>query len=253
MNLPARAGTRRSLLPPGQGNTCSGAEAPGRAQPGGRRRERARCNVTVKNIIKTISYIGALLLLPLVVGCGPNVPKVAKLAPTDVIVAFGDSLTFGLGATEAESYPIVLGQLIARKVVRAGVSGEVTEGGLARLQEVIDEHKPKLVIVCLGGNDMLRKVNEAQTQTNLRTIIKTIKAQGIAVVLVGVPKPALVTSAPPFYAEIAKEFGIPYEGKIVTDVLYQRDQKSDAIHPNAKGYRRMAEAIAALLKKAGAV
>ncbi len=189
----------------------------------------------------------------LAAGCGGNVPKLGKLAPTDVIVAFGDSLTFGTGATEAESYPIVLGQLIARKVVRAGVPGEVTEGGLARVQEVIDEHKPKLMIVCLGGNDMLRKVDEAQTQSNLRAIIKSIQSQGIAVVLVGVPKPALLTGAPPFYEAIAKEFGIPYEGKIVTDVLYQRDQKSDAIHPNAKGYRRMAEAIAALLKKAGAV
>ena len=187
------------------------------------------------------------------VGCGPGVPKVGKLAPTDVIVAFGDSLTFGTGASEAESYPVVLGQLIARKVVRAGVPGEVTEGGLTRVQDVIDEHKPKLMIVCLGGNDMLRKVDEGQTKANLRAIIKTLQTQGIAVALVGVPKPALVTGAPPFYQEIAKEFGIPYEGKIVTDVLYQRDQKSDAIHPNAKGYRRMAEAIAALLKKAGAV
>jgi lysophospholipase L1-like esterase len=100
---------------------------------------------------------------------------------------------------------------------------------------------------------MLRKVDEGQTQSNLRAIIKAIQAQGIAVVLVGVPKPALVTSPPPFYEAIAKEFGIPYEGKIVTDVLYKPDQKSDSIHPNAKGYRRMAEAIAALLKKAGAV
>ena len=148
---------------------------------------------------------------------------------------------------------MVLGQLIGRQVVRAGVPGEVTEGGLARVQQVIDEHKPTLMIVCLGGNDMLRKMDDAQTKANLRAIIKTVKAQRIGVVLVGVPKPALVTSAPPFYDEIAKEFGIPYEGRIVTDVLYQRDQKSDAIHPNAKGYRRMAEAIAALLKKAGAV
>ena len=207
----------------------------------------------LKYVIKTNSYILLLLWAVLLAGCGANVPKVAKLAPADVIVAFGDSLTFGVGASEAESYPLVLGQLISRKVVRAGVSGEITEGGLARLQDVIDEHKPKLMIVCLGGNDMLRKLDEAQTKANLRSIINTIKSQGIGVVLVGVPKPALVTSAPPFYAEIAKEFGIPYEGKIVTDVLYQRDQKSDAIHPNAKGYRRMAEAIAALLKKAGAL
>jgi acyl-CoA thioesterase I len=191
--------------------------------------------------------------LALLAGCGGSVPKLGRLAASDVIVAFGDSLTFGTGASEAESYPIVLGQLIARKVIRAGVPGEVTEGGLARLQEVIDEHKPRLMIVCLGGNDMLRKLDETQTRNNLRTIIQTIKAQGIAVVLMGVPKPALVTSAPPFYEDIAKEFGIPYEGKIVTDVLYQAGQKSDAIHPNAKGYRRMAEALAALLKKAGAV
>ena len=207
----------------------------------------------MEKVIKTISYTIFLVWLALVAGCGQAVPKVSKLASADVIVAFGDSLTFGTGASEAESYPLVLGQLIARKVVRAGVPGEVTEGGLARLQEVIDEHKPKLMIVCLGGNDMLRKVNEAQTKSNLRAIVRTLKAQGISVVLVGVPRPALLTSAPPYFEEIAKENGIPYEGKIVTDILYQRDQKSDAIHPNAKGYRRMAEAIAALLKKSGAI
>jgi len=206
-----------------------------------------------KNIIKTNTYVFIALWLLVLASCGGNVPKLGKLAPSDVIVAFGDSLTFGTGASEAESYPVVLGQLIARNVVRAGVPGEVTEGGLARLQSVIDEHKPKLMIVCLGGNDMLRKVAESETRANLRTIIKTIQSQGIAVVLVGVPRPALVTSAAPLFDEIAKEFKIPYEGKIVTDVLYKPDQKSDAIHPNAKGYRRMAEAVAALLKKAGAV
>jgi acyl-CoA thioesterase I len=204
------------------------------------------------NSIKSYSYI-ILAWLILAAGCSSSVPKLGKLASTDVIVAYGDSLTFGTGASEAESYPLVLGQLIGRSVVRAGVPGETTEGGLARLQSVIDEHQPKLMIVCLGGNDMLRKLDEAQTTANLRALLKTIQSQGIAAVLVGVPKPALVTSAPPFYEAIAKEFGIPYEGTIVTDVLYQRDQKSDAIHPNAKGYRRMAEAIATLLKKAGAI
>lgn len=204
----------------------------------------------MKNIIKTITYIVCLACLA---GCGEKTPKLTKLAPNDVIVAFGDSLTFGTGANEAESYPVVLGRLIARDVVRAGVPGEQTEGGLARLQSVIDEYKPRLMIVCLGGNDMLRKVSEAQTRANLRTIIKTIQSQGIAVVLVGVPKPALVTSAAPMFEEIARELKIPYEGKIVTDVLYRPDEKSDPIHPNAKGYKRMAEGIAALLKKAGAV
>ena len=186
-------------------------------------------------------------------GCGKKVPSVSPVGPNDVIVAFGDSLTYGTGASAAESYPAVLAQLVGRKVVRAGVPGEVTGGGLARLAAVIEEHRPALMIVCLGGNDMLGKVDEATIRANLREIIKTIKAAGISVVLIGVPKPALITNAAAFYAEIAQEFDVPYEGKVVTDVLYQRELKSDPIHPNARGYRKMAEAIAELLKKAGAI
>jgi lysophospholipase L1-like esterase len=195
----------------------------------------------------------APLLIAALLGCGERVPRVPAVAPNEVIVAFGDSLTYGTGATEFESYPAVLAQLIGRSVVRAGVPGEVTAQGLARLPQVIAEHRPALMIVCLGGNDMLRKVDEAQVKKNLGEIIQAIRSRGIAVVLVGVPKPALITSAPAFYGELAKEFGVPYEGKVVTDVMYQIDLKADPIHPNAKGYRRIAEAIAELMKKAGAI
>ena len=197
--------------------------------------------------------LAAALAVIALAACGNKVPQLPQLAASDVIVAFGDSLTFGTGASEQESYPVVLGSLVARQVVRAGVPGEVTAQGLARLPGVIEEHRPKLVIVCLGGNDMLRKVSEAEIRSNLKTIIKTLKDQGIGIVLVGVPKPALITSSAEFYAEIAKEFGIPYEGRIVTSVLYSPDMRADPIHPNAKGYRRMAEALAELLKKAGAI
>ena len=194
-----------------------------------------------------------LLLIAALVSCGERVPRVPAVGPNEVIVAFGDSLTYGIGAAESESYPVVLAQLIGRTVVRAGVPGEITAQGLGRIEQVIEAHRPALMIVCLGGNDMLRRVDEAQVRRNLREIIRTIKARGIAVVLVGVPRPALITSAAAFYGELAKEFDIPYEGKVVTDVLYQLELKADPIHPNAKGYRRMAEAIAELLKKAGAI
>ena len=201
------------------------------------------------------SFLGLLLLAAALVlpGCGQKGPTLPRLAPSDVIVALGDSLTFGTGAAEEESYPAVLAQLIGRTVVRSGVPGEVTAQGLARLPDVIAEHNPRLVIVCLGGNDMLRKVADAEIRRNLAAIVKTLKDRGIAAVLVGVPRPALITSAPEFYAEIAKEAAIPYEGKVVTSVLYSNETKSDPIHPNAKGYRRMAEAIAELLRKAGAI
>jgi lysophospholipase L1-like esterase len=201
--------------------------------------------------VKRLAF--APLLIAALMGCGEQVPRVPAVAPNEVIVAFGDSLTYGTGAAESESYPAVLAQLIGRRVVRAGVPGEVTAQGLARIEQVIEAHRPALMIVCLGGNDMLRKVDEAQVKKNLGEIIRAIRSRGIAVVLVGVPKPALITSAPAFYGELAKEFGIPYEGKVVTDVMYQLELKADPIHPNAKGYRRMAEAIAALLRKAGAV
>jgi len=209
--------------------------------------------LTTPRLLTRIALAAFLIAATAVAGCGRKVPGVSPVGPNDIIVAFGDSLTYGTGAAEHESYPAALAELIGRKVVRAGVPGEVTAGALARLPAVIAEHRPALMIVCLGGNDMLRKVDEESIKANLREIIRTIKAGGISVVLVGVPKPALITSTAAFYAEIAKEFDIPYEGKIVTDVLYQRELKSDTIHPNARGYRRMAEAIAELLRKAGAV
>lgn len=189
----------------------------------------------------------------LLAGCGEKTPRLPRLAESDVIVAFGDSLTYGTGAAEHESYPAVLSQLIGRTVVRSGVPGEVTADGLKRLPEVLDEHQPRLVIVCLGGNDMLRKVERSEIRTNLREIVRAIKARGIDVVLVGVPQPSLIASAPEFYAEIAEEFDVPYEGRIVPRVLYSPELKADPIHPNARGYRRMAEAIAELLKHSGAL
>ena len=186
-------------------------------------------------------------------GCPDKAPLLPKLGATDVIVAFGDSLTYGTGAAESESYPAVLAQLTGHTVIGAGMPGEITAQALQRLPGVLDEHKPRLVIICLGGNDMLRKVNDTDTAANLRAIVRTTRQSGAAVVLIGVPRPALLTSAPKFYAEIAHEFAIPYEGAIVTNVLYKPELKSDPIHPNAAGYRKIAGAVADLLRKAGAV
>jgi lysophospholipase L1-like esterase len=198
--------------------------------------------------------LGALFLaLALAAGCGKDAPRLPPLGTRDVIVAFGDSLTYGTGAAEHESYPAVLAQLVGRPVVGAGIPGEVTAQGLRRLPAVLDEHQPRLVIVCLGGNDMLRKVGAAEIKRNLEGMLRELRARGISAVLVGVPKPALWTSSADFYAELAREFGVPYEGEIVTSVLYSSDMKSDPIHPNAKGYRRIAEALARLLRDAGAV
>jgi len=197
--------------------------------------------------------IAAVTAFAIFTGCSGSTPRVAKLAAADVVLAFGDSLTYGTGAKAEESYPAVLSQLLSRTVVRAGIPGEQSAGGLERLPGVLDEHRPRLVIVCLGGNDMLRKQPHDAIESNLRAILKEIRSRGMDAVLVGVPAPGLITSAPEFYDKLAKEFGIPYEGKVVTSVLYKPELKSDPIHPNADGYRRIAEAMAKLLRDAGAI
>ena len=197
--------------------------------------------------------LALLLICGLLAGCGDRVPRPGALGADDIVLAFGDSLTYGTGAKPEESYPAVLARLINRPVVRSGVPGEKTDGGLQRIAGVLDEHRPKLVIVCLGGNDMLRKVDKTVTENNLRGILREIRSRGLDAMLIGVPQPALVTSAPAFYEKLAKEFSIPYVAGVVTSVLYKPELKSDPIHPNAEGYRRIAEAVATLLRNAGAV
>jgi acyl-CoA thioesterase I len=213
----------------------------------------------VNSSIKLNSYVrsvAAILLvyISLLAGCSSKTAPLPKLAANDVVLAFGDSLTFGTGANENDSYPAILSSLIKRKVIRAGVPGETSAEGLRRLPDALDEHQPKLMILCLGGNDFLRKLGEQQAENNLRDMIKLSRARGISVMLLGVPKPALFGGgSADFYRKLAQEFNLPIEENIFGEVLHKNELKSDAVHPNAKGYRVVAEAVAGLLKKAGAV
>ena len=198
----------------------------------------------------------ALLLLailsPLLTACGRSTPQTERLATDAVILAFGDSLTFGTGAQAHESYPATLEKLIGRKVDNRGVPGEVTATGLARLPGILDEVQPRLLILCHGGNDLLRKLDESQAAENLRAMIRMAKARGIAVALVGVPKPGFFPTPPDFYEKLAGEFNLPYEGKALSSILSDNALRSDLVHPNAMGYARFAEALATLLKASGA-
>jgi acyl-CoA thioesterase I len=194
-----------------------------------------------------------LLIVALLAGCGKSAPPLPTLAAGDLVLAFGDSLTYGTGAREEESYPAVLEALIGRRVAREGFPGEVTEQGVERLPALLDEHRPRLLLLCMGGNDMLHKLDPAVTEANLREMVRLTRNRGIAVVLIGVPEPRLFGGVAGFYQSIAGDYGIPLEEEVLKDVLYDNAYKSDAIHPNARGYRRVAEALAALLRKAGAV
>jgi lysophospholipase L1-like esterase len=187
------------------------------------------------------------------VGCGVGEPRLPRLSDDAVILAFGDSLTHGTGARESEAYPAQLQALIGRQVINAGVPGETSGEGLRRLPEALAAHQPRLVLLCLGGNDMLRGLDPAQTAGNLRAMVRLARAQGAAVALIGVPEPKLFSGPPGYFADIAAEFALPYEGEVFDEVLKTRALKSDPVHANAAGYRRVAERLAELLDDAGAL
>jgi lysophospholipase L1-like esterase len=195
-----------------------------------------------------------LLLLLAPGACGPGTPQLPPLPEDGLVLAFGDSLTYGTGAAAQDSYPAVLERLIGRRVIRSGVPGEVSAKGLQRLAGALEQFRPDLLVLCHGGNDFLRLKNDDKTAANLRAMVKLATSQGVGVVLVGVPKPGLFLSdGAGFYERIAGDFAIPYAGEVLAEILGSPGLKSDTIHPNAAGYRKLAEAIAALLKESGAV
>lgn len=197
--------------------------------------------------------LAAVALALVLAACSGDDTRLPKLASSDVILAFGDSLTYGTGAKPEQSYPAVLQAAIGRKVVNAGVPGEITADGLKRLPGVLERTNPKLVLLCHGGNDMLRKKGVKNAENNLREMIRIIREHGAAVVMLGVPDPGLFLSTADFYKRVADDLQVPIETDIVPDLLGDNEFKSDHVHPNAKGYRRMAAAVEALLKEYGAL
>lgn len=200
------------------------------------------------------ALLGLLALLLALAACGPSAPRVERLPAQAVILAFGDSLTLGTGAGHGESYPAVLERLIGRRVVAEGVRGEVSGAGLRRLAKALDRHRPDLLILCHGGNDILRRHDRATTEANLRAMVELARGRGVDVVLIGVPEPGLwISEGAELYARVADAYRLPYEGEVLAEIITSNSLKSDSVHPNAAGYRLMAEAVAQLLQQSGAI
>ena len=198
--------------------------------------------------MRRIAYIGILCFLAFSISCGRH-PGIKQLSESSVVVAFGNSLTYGIGTENAQSYPAVLSDMLRCRVVNAGVPGEDTSSALDRLPTILQKEKVDLVIICHGGNDMLRRQNKNTTKQNLDALITTARNAGADVILIGVPKPGLFLNVPSFYKKLAKEHGIPLDSDIIADVLSNPSLKSDHVHPNAAGYYEIAQAIADLIKK----
>ena len=191
---------------------------------------------------------GAGLLLVTLAGCGRDKKTAQPVPPGSTVLALGDSLTFGTGASAETSYPTVLAGLTGWNVVNAGVPGDTSAQALARLPALLAEHQPKLVIVSIGGNDFLRKLPESDTRTHVHAICKQSLDAGAQVLLVAVPRATVAAALGQMtdhalYAEVAKDLKIPLQREAWGEVLAQPDLRADAVHANARGYAQFARSV----------
>ena len=202
---------------------------------------------------QSICLVAFVLLSALGLSACDRQPKLSKLAPDAVILAFGDSLTYGTGAAPGHDYPSILAQQIAHPVINAGIAGEISADGLARLPALLDEHQPKLLILIHGGNDILRRLDPKQTEQNLIAMISAAKQRGIGAVLLAVPDLNLTLSSAALYKSVAETTKTPLDNDAVPQILRKAELKADQVHPNAAGYQQLAERVASLLKQSGAL
>jgi acyl-CoA thioesterase-1 len=164
------------------------------------------------------------------------------------VIAFGDSLTFGYGAAPGEDYPARLSSQIGAPVENAGVSGDTTETALARLDRDVLAKNPRIVIVGLGGNDYLQQVPIATTEVNLRSIVRRIHGGGAMVILLGFEFPSLNARYDTMYERVAEEERTLLVPGVLSGILTDSNLRSDAIHPNARGYELMAKRLSKPLR-----
>ena len=190
------------------------------------------------------------------VACGRKPPRAQAVPPGATVLALGDSLTSGVGATADTAYPAELARLTGWTVVNGGVSGDTSAQALARLPGLLQQHQPALVIVSIGGNDFLRRQSAATARANIHRICSEAKGSGAQVLLVAVPELSLMAAAGrlsdhPMYEEIAEKLKIPLHAKGWSSVLAQERLRSDPIHANAAGYAEFAQQLVGTLRQTG--
>jgi acyl-CoA hydrolase len=197
-----------------------------------------------------------VMLVLLLVGCNDS-PNYPTLTPGTVVLAFGDSVTHGTGAGQGQSYPVRLAQRSGWEIMNAGVPGDTAAAAKSRIEPLLQETMPRVVIVELGGNDFLRRRPEHEVKADLRIILQQVKAHGALPVLIGVPELSIIRatlgslSDSDIYAELANEEGVLLVKDVLSAVLSDASLRADRIHPNAEGYRALANGIADALADAG--
>lgn len=167
----------------------------------------------------------------------------ANIPPkNETIVAFGDSLVYGVGATRGNDFVSLLEKQTGRDIVNLGVPGNTTKDGLNRIDEVL-KLDPGIIILLLGGNDALRRITKEETNANLSALLSQFVDNGSAVILVGVRGGLLGDPYDEMYEDLAREYGAILVPNVLEDILLRPELTEDQIHPNNEGYVIVANRI----------
>ena len=205
-------------------------------------------------MMKKLIYLTFVLILA---SCSDSGEKYAAIPQGATVLVLGDSLSYGTGANAGEDYPSLLTITSGWNIINEGVPGDTTTGGLARLPALLEQHTPKLLIVELGGNDLLHQTPPTEIISNLKAILSLAKTQGVKTILVAIPEisPLKATlgnlTDHPLYESVATETATPLIAEVFSEVLSDGKFKSDQIHANAKGYAVVSEKLSEQLKQMG--
>ncbi len=198
----------------------------------------------------------SVVAIVLVTACTSKA-KEAALPDGSRVLALGDSLTQGAGVKPEQAWPDLLARKTGWAVVNGGVNGDTSEAALRRLPSLLERHNPSLVLVTLGGNDMLRHIPRQQTVANVEQILAEIRAHGAEPVLLATPNPSLMgavfqhLSAPDFYRKLAESQQVLLIEDAIAEVISDPQLKGDPLRPNAAGHEILSEKIFKELKSAG--
>ena len=171
----------------------------------------------------------------------PGSKDAVSMSASDVIVCFGDSLTYGTGASPGMDYPSRLAEKLGQEVINAGIPGDTTASALIRLKKDVLSESPGLVLITLGGNDLKNGVSADVALGNLIEIVETLQENNARVIVGGLKFPLRDRGYGQAYAELAEQTGAVLIPHILEGIMGNRALMSDPIHPNDKGYALMAE------------
>jgi len=195
------------------------------------------------------------VLLSLVLGWylrrepGPDLRRLANLdASGAVVVFFGDSITQGYGVRPEESFPAIVAGELGLQFVNAGVPGDTTAAGLARMERDVFPHRPRVTLVEFGGNDFLRRVPLEETLRNLDAMVQALILRGMMVVILEVNVGLMGDPYIEGYRAVAERHGAVLIEDILKGILTRTDLKVDGIHPNPEGHRLVAKRVVRVLR-----